>query len=216
MNTKKCKCCLLELDISMFSKNGKYIRSNCKTCCKKQSKKYTGRYKITQKKYRDQNKENIQRYHKNYNIENKEKVKTRYKQYYLKNKDKIIKKTSEYIKKNKIWYNNYKKEHRNKNKIISNIRRGIWGCIKGKQKKSQSIEYLGCTLEEFKIYLESIFKDGMSFKNYGEWHIDHIKPLCSFNFQDSNFEEELKMAWHYTNLQPLWAIENLSKGKTQG
>lgn len=67
---------------------------------------------------------------------------------------------------------------------------------------------LGCTIQEFKIYLENKFKEGMSWKNRSDWHIDHIKPCASF---DLSKEEEQKKCFHYTNLQPLWARENILK-----
>ena len=60
-----------------------------------------------------------------------------------------------------------------------------------------------------KGFLEAKFKEGMTWENHGEWHIDHIKPCVSFNLLDEN---EQKKCFHYTNLQPLWASENLSKG----
>jgi 5-methylcytosine-specific restriction endonuclease McrA len=69
----------------------------------------------------------------------------------------------------------------------------------------------GCSYDEFKIHIESQFTDDMSWDNYGlkGWHIDHIKPLSGFNLDS---QCELKKAWHYTNLQPLWAEDNLKKG----
>ena len=67
---------------------------------------------------------------------------------------------------------------------------------------------MGCSTIEFKLHLENNFKDGMSWDNYGEWEIDHIIPLSSFNLKDRN--EFLKAA-HYTNMQPLWKAENRSK-----
>jgi hypothetical protein len=73
-----------------------------------------------------------------------------------------------------------------------------------------AVKDLGCSIEYFKKYLESKFELGMSWDNYGEWHIDHIKPLVRFNLLDSN---ELSAACHYSNLQPLWAKPNLSKNK---
>lgn len=75
-------------------------------------------------------------------------------------------------------------------------------------KKEYTVKYLGCSLEFFKNYLESKFKEGMTWNNYGlyGWHIDHIIPLCH-----AKTEDELYELSHYTNLQPLWASENLSK-----
>lgn len=68
---------------------------------------------------------------------------------------------------------------------------------------------LGCGYRELKEHLEKQFTDGMSWKNQGEWHIDHIIPLAS-----AKNKEELYELFHYTNLQPLWANENLSKGSS--
>lgn len=67
-------------------------------------------------------------------------------------------------------------------------------------------EYLGCSKEELRKYLENQFKDGMNWDNYGKWHIDHIIPLSS-----AKTDEELYKLCHYTNLQPLWARDNISK-----
>jgi hypothetical protein len=66
-------------------------------------------------------------------------------------------------------------------------------------------KWQGCSAEELKIYLESLFTEGMSWDNYGEWHVDHIRPVSSFT------AEEWQQINHYTNLQPLWAEDNLSK-----
>jgi len=68
---------------------------------------------------------------------------------------------------------------------------------------------LGCTIKEFKQHIESQFSEGMSWDNHGEWHIDHIKPISSF---DLTQEAEQKKAFHYLNVQPLWAIDNMRKG----
>jgi len=75
----------------------------------------------------------------------------------------------------------------------------------------QIFELLGCTPDKLKIHLESMFTEGMSWNNYGVhgWHIDHIIP-CSFF--DLDIYSERKFCFHYTNLQPLWWHENLSKG----
>ena len=78
---------------------------------------------------------------------------------------------------------------------------------KGLVKNRKSEKVLGCTIEEFMTHLESKFSDGMSFSNHGEWHIDHIIPLAV-----AKTEDDVIRLCHYTNLQPLWAKDNLSKG----
>jgi hypothetical protein len=82
--------------------------------------------------------------------------------------------------------------------------------LKGIIKKSESTQILvGCTIEELWIHLEKQFKPGMTKENHGKWHVDHIKPCSSFDLTKASEQRE---CFHYTNLQPLWASENLSKG----
>tara|TARA_B100000795_G_C22748876_1_gene418511 strand:- start:74 stop:1024 length:951 start_codon:yes stop_codon:yes gene_type:complete len=76
------------------------------------------------------------------------------------------------------------------------------------KKRNTTMNLTGCTINFLKGYLEAKFIEGMTWENHGEWHIDHIKPCCSFNLED---DEEHKKCFHYSNLQPLWAIDNLSK-----
>jgi Prasinovirus endonuclease VII len=79
------------------------------------------------------------------------------------------------------------------------------------QKSPRAEQLIGCSMEEFKRHLESLFKPGMAWNNHGRtgWQIDHIRPCSSFNLLD---REELMKCFHYTNLQPLWGKENMSKG----
>ena len=86
------------------------------------------------------------------------------------------------------------------------------------RKKDKSVNYLGIDLEGFIAHIEDQFTDGMSWDNRGKdgWHFDHIRPLASFPFKDyklgsDEFESLMYEAWHYTNFQPLWAFDNLSK-----
>ena len=78
-------------------------------------------------------------------------------------------------------------------------------------KAKRTLEILGCSLEEFKLHLESQFKEGMTWNNYGlrGWHIDHIKPCASFDLTDPKQQEE---CFNYSNMQPLWCHENWAKG----
>lgn len=92
------------------------------------------------------------------------------------------------------------------------IRAGIWAAIKGK-KKSRTVDLVGCSISELKLYLEKKFLNGMSWDNYGlfGWHIDHIRPCASFDLSDL---AQQKQCFHYSNLQPLWWQDNLSKNDT--
>ena len=69
-------------------------------------------------------------------------------------------------------------------------------------------ELMGCNIEELKNFISNKFQDGMTFKNYGEWEIDHIKPVSIFNFKNRN---ELFECFNYINLQPLWKLDNRQK-----
>jgi len=91
------------------------------------------------------------------------------------------------------------------------LRRRLHNALKGNHKAGSAVRDLGCSIPDLQAYLEAQFKPGMTWKNCGRygWHIDHIKPLVSFDLTD---REQLLAACHYTNLQPLWAAENHSKG----
>ena len=83
--------------------------------------------------------------------------------------------------------------------------------IRDKNKQSW-LDIVNYNIEELKVHLENKFRDGMTWENYGKhWHIDHIKPVSHFKFT-SKFDQEFKECWQLTNLQPLLAKENLSKG----
>lgn len=92
--------------------------------------------------------------------------------------------------------------------ITCNLRARLNQAIRKCYKAGSAINDLGCSVEEFKSYITTLFKEGMRWENYGEWHLDHVKPLCSF---DLTKRDEFVKAVHYTNYQPLWAEDNWSK-----
>lgn len=163
---------------------------------------------------------------KEYRVKNKEilavKNKIRCKKWYLLNKDKV----SQYLKDNwkeikvkrrpKARIYKYKRWHSDiKYRLQECLRSNLWSKLNNYQQgiklKSQStIRLLGCNIDFFIGYLESQFEEGMSWDNYGlhGWHVDHILPCASFDLSDP---EQQKLCFHYTNLQPLWAKENLAK-----
>jgi hypothetical protein len=142
--------------------------------------------------------------------------------WYLKNKDSVLKKVKEYkatnpeiVKKCKNNFkpkvnNYYKQRYKNdiqfRLKVI--LRNRLLQSIKTDAKAGSAVKDLGCSIEEFKVYLESKFQPGMSWGNIGDWHIDHIVPLSKFDLSN---HEQFRQACHYTNLQPLWAKDNLLK-----
>lgn len=111
-------------------------------------------------------------------------------------------------------YNKYRKHRKQKDiqyRLTELLRNRLRMALKGNQKGGSAISDLGCSMSDFKLYMESKFQPGMTWENYGYngWHIDHIKPLSAFNLSDP---EHFKQACHYTNLQPLWAKDNFAKG----
>lgn len=133
-------------------------------------------------------------------IEKRELIKQELKAWRIKNKDKWNAIRNRYRKKKRATDSVYLLKDRVRNLTTQAFR------VNGYSKKSRTHELLGCSWEFLKNHIEQQFKDGMNWENRSEWHIDHIIPLSS-----ANSEKELYRLFHYTNLQPLWAIENLQK-----
>lgn len=94
-------------------------------------------------------------------------------------------------------------------RLLVLCRSRILSALKSQHKSARTIELIGCSIESLKLWLSSNFKSGMSWENYGDWHIDHIRPCASFDLTNPDQQKE---CFHYTNLQPLWAEKNLQKG----
>ena len=222
---KSCTKCKVYKEATEFSKDKKVKdgrRSYCKLCVKEYQKENKDKLNEYQKEYYKSNKDKIKEYQK----ENKDKIKENrkeyYKEYYKKNKEN----KKEYYKENKDKIKEYYKENKDKlkerqkeyikNRKLSdplfkmkcNLRARTSQAFKNKgySKNTKTQEMLGVDWEIAKKHIERLFTKGINWDNYGEWHIDHIIPLAS-----ANTTERLKELCHYTNLQPLWAIDNLSK-----
>lgn len=165
-------------------------------------------------------------YNKEYYLKNKVKILKKGKLYRKLNQEKERARVLKYAHAHRKERALYKKSHREeinanarriyKTKIKNNpqyqIRKNIhtrlYVAIKNNYIKSD-IHNLGCNLKEFKIYIESKFNPGMKWSNYGKkWHIDHIKPLNSFDLTN---RKQLLECCHFTNTQPLWKEENFTK-----
>jgi len=189
METKKCTKCDVEQPFCNFYKRGDGYKSHCKKC--------SGIY------------------YKKYYVNNKEKHNETMKNHYLNNIDLYKKNRTKYKKENyeklKQQNNKYIKDRRKSDllfRLKTNMRTRIWSFLKTKKliKNNTTIHIIGCTPIFLKEYIETLFTEGMNWENYGEWHIDHIIPLSSAKTEDEIYE-----LCYYTNLQPLWSMDNIKK-----
>lgn len=237
---KICKRCSLDKEINEFgnNKNNKDGKSlYCISCELNRAKKYRekNREKVNKsaKKWRDENPEKYQETIKKYLEKNPQMTSKERLKKYRENDEcrlKLSEKRKEWYQNNiekerekrkKYYYENKKKERKKndewRKKKLKNdgffrmkrrLRERIRDYMKGKTIGKKTKEIVGLEYEEFKTYISDKFTKGMTWENYGEWHLDHIIPL----FEAKNEEELLKLN-HYTNLQPLWDEDNLKKNR---
>lgn len=155
--------------------NGKYKKLQCKICNRAWHKRYRDENKAIVKfrkdRWKDENREHHNAYHRNYTTERK---------------------------KVDIGF-----------RLLKQMRTRMSTALKRNQKSARTMELTGCTMEFLRAYLESKFEDGMSWDNYGVWHVDHIIACANFDLSDP---EQQRICFHYTNLQPMWGEQNLKKG----
>jgi hypothetical protein len=153
------------------------------------------------KEYTKLNKDKIKIYKQIYFQINKKRLQLINKSWKLVNRQKLNKLVRIYNKKRRQSDINFKIRHY----LSTRLYQGL----KGFNKSKKTMDLLGCSIDKLKKHLEKQFMDGMSWSNYGKWHVDHIKPCASFNLSKPS---EQRKCFHYINLQPLWAKDNLVKG----
>lgn len=198
---KFCIKCNLKKLLTEFHKNKGMTDGRINKCKECNNEENNIRYYKNKKRYLQMQKDYVK------TEEGYEAKKRAFQKYYEKNKAEVKKKAKEHTK----W--------RIKNdpafRVRCNIRSLLRGLFaqngKGITKEATTRELVGCTWKELKIHIENQFIEEMTWKNYGlfGWHVDHIKPLSLFDLSD---KIQLYEACHYSNLQPLWAKDNLSKG----
>ncbi|RVO41341.1 HNH endonuclease [Sinorhizobium meliloti] len=201
------------------------VRYTVGNCCRECAR-------IAYKKRYDANSDVILKRSREWQKKNPDKLKAWRAKWYEENKHILSEKTKakraedpeKYTEKGKRWKiqnpekykESYKKTYERKKStpkgkleysLSSGVRRGI---AKGSKYGRRTFELLGYSLEQLMVHLEKQFSDGMSWENYGEWHIDHIIPLAAFNYETPD-DADFKRAWALSNLQPLWAEANWKK-----
>jgi hypothetical protein len=223
MELKTCKRCNLEkliLDYHLKKGVKSGLTARCKACVAevKKIKKLENpeREKTWSLNSRIRNAAAIKKRHKEWREKNKAYVHEKMKNWYYLNREYSIKKACEWSKNNKEKRNirNKKraKERRKEDslyKLKSNLRARIYFILKFNRlnKEESSRNILGASYLTVKKHLEKQFKKGMTWDNYGEWHVDHVIP-----FKTAKTEDDIMNLCHYTNLQPMWGKENMSKG----
>ena len=189
---KKCKSCGQILSLEKFDKNNQVldgIRIYCKKCCRIYSREHyrNNSEKILQKcgEYKEKNRETVNQKSRKYNHNHRVEIRQREK-----------KRLKEDI--------NFKFSVNLRGRMAHAVRKG--------GKNGSAVRDLGCSIEAFRVYLEAHFNPGMTWGNWGKgpgkWHLDHITPLAAFDLTN---REQFLTAAHYTNYQPLWSEDNLSK-----
>lgn len=169
----------MKFTICILCKNKFFQNSNVQKICSNLCRKKF--QKLYRKKYNKLHKKDISKY-------------------YYKNREKYAE-----------WHKKYNKNKRKVNfnfRILCNLRLRMWHALKGNSKSSKTLNLLDCSIKQLKQHLRNKFTKGMSFTNYGKWHIDHIRPCASFDLRKKS--EQYK-CFNYTNLQPLWAKDNILK-----
>ncbi len=217
METKTCRKCKQEKPATAdyYYRRGNEFRAQCKDCTNRVCSLYREgnrekereraklyweknpeRLKENNKRWRETNPERLKKNQKRWREENPEKGREYANRYYRANPEKVKEYNKRYLKVNPSA------------RLGGCLRNRLRQALKGATKTASMVEVTGCTMDEVKQYLELQFREGMTWSNYGQWHIDHIVPCSAFDLTDP---QQQKLCFHYTNLQPLWARDNLSK-----
>ena len=208
---KVCKICGVEKDFKEYRKYSYGApKSLCRLCERARERTYY-------QKNIDKRRERVRTYAREHAAERK----AYQREYYYKNHEKCKKSGCDYGAKNRARLSRQTTERRrsdNNFRLRSVLRTRLWHALKGSYKSGSAVGDLGCTIEEFKTHTESKWEPGMTWENHGpavpgkrHWQLDHVIPLSCFDLTN---REELLRACHYTNIQPLWWQDNLSKGAT--
>lgn len=202
---------------ALVAKDKEYYRANREEIAhKNKAYREANRERIAVRKREDYKakKEHYTAYYKQYRTRNREAVAAKDKKYREANKERLAERRKIYRRENSAALQEQRRKRVQTDvqfRLAGALRNRIRSALKNKQKTGSAVRDLGCSIAEFKEYLESRFEPGMSWDNWSRhgWHIDHTIPLSYFDLTDP---VQFAGACHYTNTRPVWAKENLSKG----
>ena len=215
---KACSKCGLAKPLTDFyirksGKNAGKPIEKCKACAKAVSKLFSQKnsdiIRARSREWRNRNIENVRAKYREWRKQNREKAIAATKKWRAANP------TRDWYKENPVRaaelarvrkLRRYHSDPGFRLKCI--LRERIRAALNGRAKSANTMQLIGCSIEHLRLWLTFYFQPGMSWSNYGEWHIDHQRPCASFDLTDPTQQRE---CFHYTNLQPLWAVDNLSK-----
>lgn len=195
-------------------KNG--LAQTCKECTKKRTQKWAKenkeRKKAADAEYAKKNADSVREYQRKYRERNKERNREYNIKYRAINSDILKEKAKSYnskplVKLRRNALNSDRRKHDIKYRLTSNMRSSISEALSGRRGALRHVDW---SIVDLKKHLERQFTKGMSWENYGEWHVDHIMPSSSFKYESQN-DVEFKRCWCLSNLRPLWAKDNCSK-----
>lgn len=206
-HVNRCKACYSDYRKQQYIENKEEIRTK--------QKEYNAAHRrenaVHQKKWREKHVAELKAKNLKYYYDNKDKINSNRKA----NRVVLLKRERAYREANRDKINRLQNKRRRTDPKVNlnhRVSLGILSSLKAGAKKGRRWEKLtGYTVANLMGHLESLFQPGMSWDNFGEWHIDHIVPKAAFNFEAPE-DPEFKQCWALENLQPLWAVDNLRKG----
>lgn len=165
------------------------------------------------RRYCEVNREKLREHSRQYYEVNRERRREYSRQYYKTNSEKRYQHTRQWLKNHPEKVHEYNCRHRNstKERLSESMSASVYRSLKGNKNGLRWETIVDYTVEQLRKHLEKQFRSGMTWDNYGTWHIDHIIPINVFNFEKPE-DLDFKRCWGLKNLQPLWAKENISKG----
>lgn len=223
-----CTACKKSLPATCFGRDKRKksgLKSECQPCCNAAVSRWRNRNPEKAReacaKSRRAHPEKVKARSRKWYIENKELSRKNAKEWRKNNPDRVREHGREYSRKWRAANPEKAKENARRGskkrredpirRLEDAIKNGIYRGIRGISKAGHTFDMLGYSLDELTAHIQSKFKPGMSWDNYGEWHVDHKVPLAAHNYQTTD-DIDFKKAWALSNLQPMWGSDNQSKG----